>query len=63
MFIFVVVVPVVIVVVGVVVIVDFSFTLFRDAALGCFNATPFVPATFYPTTVVLRTVQARHRLP
>ena len=62
MFVFVVVVPVVIFVPDVVV-VAFSFTLFRDATLGCFNATPFVPATFYPTTVVLRTIQARHRLP
>ena len=63
MFIFVVVVPVVIVVVGVVVIVDFSFTLVRDATLGCFNAASFVPAAFYPTAAVLRTVQASHRLP
>ena len=62
MFVFVVVVPVVIFVPDVVV-VAFSFTLFRDATLGCFNAASFVPATFYPTTVVLRTVQASHRLP
>ena len=62
MFVFVVVVPVVIFVPDVVV-VAFSFTLVRDATLGCFNAASFVPAAFYPTAAVLRTVQASHRLP